>query len=414
MAKLKIGVFGAHRGMTMIRELLHNPDAEVTAICDKYRPILDKAGKTAEDAGLKVSLFENFDDFFRCDMDAVVLANYAHEHAKYAVPILESGRHVMSEVLTCANLAQAVSLIEAVEKSGLVYQYAENYCFFNTTAEMRRLYQRGDIGELMYAEGEYVHDCASIWPQITYGERDHWRNRKFSTYYCTHSLGPVLHATGLKPIRVVGLEGQQADYMKKLGARSGSIAVEMVTLENGAVVKSIHGGLKREPSSINYEMYGTRGSMETDRWDGQLHVWRETGGNCVGEHEKYAPAFRLEGAAGTGHGGSDFFTTHYFIRSILGDEEAKAEAVDVYEAVDMCIPGILAYRSIVEGGSALEVPDLRDPAQRDRYRSDTFCSFEEAAGDQYVSSVAAQWNSPEVGDEVYEEVRRKWLAGEPG
>ncbi len=127
MAKLKIGVFGAHRGMTMIRELLHNPDAEVTAICDKYRPILDKAGKAAEDAGLKVALFERFDDFFECDMDAVVLANYAHEHAKFAVPILESGRHVMSEVLTCANLAQAVSLIEAVEKSGLVYQYAENY-----------------------------------------------------------------------------------------------------------------------------------------------------------------------------------------------------------------------------------------------------------------------------------------------
>ncbi len=155
--------------------------------------------------------------------------------------------------------------------------------------------------------------------------------------------------------------------------------------------------------------------METDRWDGgNLHVWRETTGNCVGTHEKYAPSFSLEGAAGTGHGGSDFFTTHYFVRSILGDEDAKKEAVDVYRAVDMCIPGILAYRSILEGGSALDVPDLRKKEERDKVRCDTFCTFEEAAGDMYVSPTAAQWKQPEIPDEVYEEVRRKWLAGEPG
>jgi len=415
MGKLKIGVFGAHRGMTMIHQLLHNPEAEVTAICDKFTPALEEAGKTAEDAGLKVELFENFEDFFRCDMDAAVLANYAHQHAPFAVRLLNSGRHVMSEVLTCATLKEAVELIEAVEKSGKVYEYAENYCFFNTTAEMRRLYRAGDIGELMYAEGEYIHDCASIWPQITYGERDHWRNRDSATFYCTHSLGPVLHATGLRPIKVSGHEGQEQDFMKKLGQRAGSFGIEMVTLENGAVVKSIHGGLKREPGSINYEMYGTRGSMETDRWDGgQLHVWRETTGNCVGTHEKYAPAFSLTGAEGTGHGGSDYFTTHYFVRSILGDEDARREAVDVYEAVDMCIPGILAYRSIVEGGTALDVPDLRKPEERDRVRNDTFCTFEESAGDMYVSPTAAQWVQPDIPDEVYEEVRRKWLAGEPG
>ena len=414
MAKLKIGVFGAHRGMTMIRQLLRNPSAEVCAICDKHLPSLREAGRAAEDAGQKVALFERFEDFFECDMDAVVLANYAHEHAKFAVPLLKSGRHIMSEVLTCATLAEAVALIEAVEESGKVYQYAENYCFFNTTAEMRRRYRAGDIGELMYAEGEYIHDCASIWPQITYGERDHWRNRDASTFYCTHSLGPVLHATGLRPIRVAGLEGQEQDFMIRLGARAGAFGIEMVTLENGAVVKSIHGGLKREPGSINYELYGTKGSMETDRWDGQLHVWRETGGNCVGEHEKYAPSFSLPGDGDAGHGGSDFFTTHYFIRSLLGDEDAKAEAVDVYRAVDMCTPGILAYRSIVEGGAALDVPDLRKPEERDKVRNDTFCTFEESAGEQYVSPTAAQWKQPVIEDAVYEEVRRKWLAGEPG
>ena len=68
----------------------------------------------------------------------------------------------MSEVLTCANLAEAVELIETVESTGKIYQYAENYCFFNTTSEMRKRYQAGDIGEFMYGEGEYIHDCGSL------------------------------------------------------------------------------------------------------------------------------------------------------------------------------------------------------------------------------------------------------------
>ena len=40
MAKVKIGVFGAYRGMTMINVLLQHPDAELVAICDKFVPAL--------------------------------------------------------------------------------------------------------------------------------------------------------------------------------------------------------------------------------------------------------------------------------------------------------------------------------------------------------------------------------------
>jgi len=415
MRKLKIGVFGAYRGMTMIHQLLNNPHACVSAICDKHRPTLDMAGKAAEDAGVKVELYETFDEFFHADMDAVVMANYAHEHAKFGIRLLESGRHIMSEVLTCANLAEAVQLIETVEKTGLTYAYAENYCFFNTTYEMKRRYQAGDIGEFMYGEGEYVHDCSSIWPQITYGERDHWRNRHNATFYCTHSLGPLLYTTGLRPVKVQACESRLMDCMRKLGSRCGSFAIEVVTLENGGICKSIHGELKREPGSVNYQVYGTKGSMETDRWDGgNLHVYLEGERNCVGEHTKYVPEFTIKDAAGAGHGGGDFFTTHYFIQSLLGDEDAKKNSIDVYQAVDMCLPGILGFRSILNGGDAVEVPDLRCKCQRDKYRNDTFCAFQESAGDQWVDAMAMQPDKTETPDEVYEMVRQKWLNGEPG
>lgn len=413
MSKIKIGVFGAYRGMTMVHQILGNPDAELTAVCDKFQPALDNCRKTAEDAGMdKVAYYNSFEDFFNHDMDAVILANYANEHAPYGIRLLNSGRHIMTECLTCATMKEAVELIEAVERSGKIYTYAENYCYTPVRWEMRKRYRRGDIGELMYAEGEYIHDCSSIWPSITYGERNHWRNEDYSTFYCTHSIGPILSITGLRPVKVSGFECQNRPYMWNLGAKAPCAGMEIITLENGAMFKSLHGGFKHNNVPSNYQVNGDRGAMK-DLGDGKIAVYTEgENENCRGMHEVYSPEPIIAESANTGHGGGDFYTTHYFIQSILGNPEAKANSIDVYTAVDMCIPGILAYKSIVNGGMPMNVPNFRFKEERDAYRNDTFCTFRPIAGDQWVDNNIHGYE--EIPDSVYDEVRRKWQAGEPG
>jgi len=164
MKKLKIGVFGGNRGQTMIDVLLNHPDAELVAVCDKFPHLLEKVREKASEKGTDVACYSDFGKFLEHDMDAVVLANYANEHAVYAVKCLERGLNVISEVLPCETMAQAVALIEAVEKSGKVYAYAENYCYMKHAFEMWKRYQNGDVGEIMYGEGEYIHDCSGIWP----------------------------------------------------------------------------------------------------------------------------------------------------------------------------------------------------------------------------------------------------------
>ncbi|MCL2813248.1 MAG: Gfo/Idh/MocA family oxidoreductase [Oscillospiraceae bacterium] len=416
MGKIKVGVFGAARGQTMINVLANHPDAELVAVCDKYRPLLDNVQKLADDRGLKVNTYENFENFYNHDMDAVVLANYANEHAPFGVRLLKSGRHVMSEVLPCETMAQAVELIEAVEESGKIYAYAENYCYMSGPFEMRRRYENGEIGEVQYAEGEYIHDCSSIWPQITYGEKNHWRNRMWSTFYCTHSLGPILTVTGRRPVQVVGFEtntntkrGDKA--MSRVMSAGG---IEMVTLDNGAIAKSVHGGLKREPGSINYEIYGTNGMMETHRWDGgTMAVYIEGEKLCRGElaHYKPEPFITSELAQKTsGHGGSDFYTTHFFIEKILGNPEGQKYSIDVYGAVDMGICGILAYRSILSGNAPIRVPDLRDKKQRDEYRNDCACTNPAVAKDKLLP-VSPHFDIESIPDSEYEQCRSSWLDG---
>lgn len=409
MKKIRIGVLGAYRGTSMINYCKRADHAEVVAICDKSQEALDAQREYTQ--GLNVTFYDNFDDFIHHDMDAVVLANYANEHAPFAIRCLRRGLHVFSEVLPVQNMKEAVELVEAVEETGLVYAYGENYCYMPAPYEMKKLYQSGEIGEFEYGEGEYIHNCESIWHSITYGESDHWRNCGYATFYCTHSLGPIIHATGLRPVSVVGFEGTKNERRLRTGCKSGQFGIEMVTLENGGIVKSIHGDLYK--NSIWYTMYGSKGRMECGREDAQNgHIARiyvntdeEDGAYDRPCFKDYYPTHGMEDrVAGFGHGGSDFYSMYHFINKINGEQDA--DTIDVYEALDMFLPGLFAYRSILAGGVSVEIPNLRDKSIRDAWRGDTACTDPKAAGDQLLPNFSK--GTPDIPQSVYDRMKQLW------
>lgn len=382
--------------------------ARVVAICEQDEQVVgDLKRKFPQE---QINYDRAFDAFLARDMDAVVLANYATEHAPYAIRCLEAGRHVLSEVLPCQTLDEAVRLVEAVERSGRVYAYAENYCYMAAPREMRKLYRAGRLGEFEYGEGEYVHNCEPIWPDITYGERGHWRNFMYATFYCTHSLGPVLHITGLRPVRVTGFELPFTDRCARMGKRGGVAGVEMVTLENGGVVRSLHGDLDKD--SIRYVLYGSKGRMESAAADartgGVERIYTnldEREGVYLDEPKSYLPTDAWsEAARELGHGGSDYYVMRNFIDAVQGK---PAEIIGVYEALDMFLPGLLAHFSVLAGGAAQEVPNLREEGWRARCRGDHRCCDERVAGEQLLPSYSKC--EVEIPDAVYESVRREYL-----
>lgn len=299
---------------------------------------------------------------------------------------------MLSEVLPSETMAQAVELIETVEETGLVYAYAENYCYMDLTFEMWRRYREGDIGDVTYAEGEYIHDCAACWLDITYGDPNHWRNHLCPTFYCTHSLGPIMTITGHRPVQVVGFENPPIEEFYHLGHAGGHASgIEMVTLDNGATVKSIHGALKREPAQTSYKVFGTKGFLGTcaDAEGEKVRLYQESATQtCAGENryivpEKFVSAELAKNSGVATHGGSDFYPTHFFIEKILGHEDGKW-SIDVYQAVDMGICGILAFRSILNGNMPIKVPNLRNKEERDAWRHDNACTNAAVAGDQVL------------------------------
>ena len=321
MKTIRIGVLGGRRGRSMIRFCRESEYTQLAAVCDKDERILRSL---QEGVGEEVPCLSSFEAFLEQDMDAVVLANYATEHAPFAIRCLEAGFHVFSEVLPAQTMREAVELVEAVERTGRVYAYGENYCYMPAPREMRRLYREGVIGEFEYGEGEYVHNCEPIWPVLTGGDPDHWRNGMYATFYCTHSIGPLLHITGLRPVRVTGFEGTKTERKVRCGAKGGSFGMELIELDNGGLLKSLHGDLYRD--SVWYCLYGSKGRMESGRADagGGVSTLYVGADRYSGEYAPVRPKARiltdgLRGKAGDfGHEGSDYYAMHHFVKKYAG------------------------------------------------------------------------------------------------
>ena len=194
MKKIKIGIFGAGRGIDIAINFMML-DCDIVAVCDFNAQRLEASKKYI---GSNVAFYSDFNEFINHNMDAVIVANYFHEHAPYVIKCFEKGIHVFCECISNGTMAEGVELVRAFEKSDSTFFMAENYPKMIFNREMQRVVNNGSLGEVLYAEGEYNHpvdpydaDFNKIYNYFPL----HWRNFLPSSYYITHSLGPLIKAS---------------------------------------------------------------------------------------------------------------------------------------------------------------------------------------------------------------------------
>jgi len=366
---IRVGVVGVGRGASFARGAGKHVGMKLVALCDTREKQLRQAGREFD-----IETYTDYEKFLEHDMDAVILANYFHEHAPFAIRALQAGRHVMSETAACATLGEGVALVRTVERTGKIYMFAENYAYMLHNQEMRRIYRSGKIGTFMYGEGEYVHpmsadDLNAISPGV-----DHWRNWIPATYYCTHSLSPVMTITDTRPVKVNGFVIPHADddpCFPLTARRNDAASAVILRMDNGAVVKLLQVGLRGHGNWTR--IHGSRGEMENLRHgDTQMvYLRREQINERVTDphHQIFSPTLphKHRRAFQAGHGGGDYFMNYHFAQAI---REGRPPYLDVYRGVAMSIVGILAYRSALGDGVPIEVPDFRKESVRRRYAKD--------------------------------------------
>lgn len=380
MDKIKIGIFGAGRGTDIAMNFIML-GCEITAICDFHPDRLASALKRLDD---NVTAYDNFDDFIEHDMDAVILANYFHEHAPYAIRCFEKGIHVFSECISNGTMAEGVELIRAFEKSNSIYMLAENYPQMKFNREMKRVCDGGTLGRILYAEGEYNHPC-DPWDidfKKTYVyDPQHWRNFLPRTYYITHSMGPIMWATGATPKRITAMVSGEPFYdefpnTSHVGDYTGVI---MTQNDDGSIFR-LTGCAGYGAHHNAYRICGINGQIENLRGMGsqimlRYNDWMKPEG--MNEVNLYEPAWNdkdEELIEKSGHGGGDYLTVRMFLDCIKEGHQPE-HPFDIYSAMAMSSVAILGHRSALEGGTPYDIPDFHTEEARKQYENDRLTPF---------------------------------------
>jgi len=375
MKQVRIGIFGANRGGDYITALLAN-DANIVAICDKDEFWLNKR---KEQMGDKVAYYTSFDEFIEHPMDAVLVANYFHEHAPFAIRCLEKGLHVLCECTAAGTMAECVQLVRAAEKSKAKYMLCENYPFMKFNREIKRICDEGTLGKLLYAEGEYNHPVSSSDAAFMRKYKpfpEHWRNYLPRTYYITHSMAPIMYAVGGEPVRVSaqGIFCPFDDSMAISGSHCGDRAAIITTLNHDGSVYKVSGCAGFGAHGNSYRVCGTEGQVENLRGMGSQVMLRYNKWNVPENLQKpdnlYEPSWNHPKAdliEKEGHGGGDFLVVEAFLKCVMEDTEPP---FDVYFATKMSAVAIQAHRSVLAKGEAFDVPDFRKEEDRAKWEND--------------------------------------------
>jgi predicted dehydrogenase len=125
-------------------------------------------------------------------IEAVFAATDAPSHAHHAILALKHGKHIASAVPAAfGSLDQAHELYEAVKASDRKYMMFETSSFHAECRAMRKIFQAGGFGKLVYSEGEYYHFMYDPIPSFR-----EWRVGLPPQWYPTHSNAYYVCITG--------------------------------------------------------------------------------------------------------------------------------------------------------------------------------------------------------------------------
>lgn len=277
-------------------------------------------------------------------IEAVFVATDAPSHARHCIEVLNHGKHVMTAVpAVLGSLEQAERLVETVGKTGLKYMMAETSCFHEDCYAMRKIYHAGGFGKLLYSEGEYYHYSPT--PIPSYKE---WRVGLPPLWYPTHSTAYYIGTTG-KRFTAVSCVGSNAGYAafapggNKYGNPFSDEVAMFQTSEGGSsrmlMCMGVF-GLVNETGRV----FGEKGYMTEMNYQGTMKDLPDLA----------RPALPPSVDSG-GHGGSHGPLMNEFVTAILQNREPL---VNVYEALAMTVPGIIAHQSALKGGETLKIPQF--------------------------------------------------------
>ncbi len=277
-------------------------------------------------------------------IEAVFVATDAPSHARHCIEVLKHGKHVASAVpAVFGSLEDADRLFQAVKSSGRQYMMFETSSFHEDVHAMRQLYHAGQLGNIVYSEGEYYHYMEQ--PIDSYKG---WRIGLPPQWYPTHSNGYHICVGGgsFTEVSCMGMPSTIQHLEPSNNIYKNPFGTEI------ALFRTSEGGMSRMAVS-----------WDTPGFGGEIGRLRGQKGTFYGKFEGLEkPQVSLRrpplppGVAAGGHGGSHGHLGNEFVTAIL---QNRKPLVDIAMALNLTVSGIVAHQSALKSGELLKIPQYR-------------------------------------------------------
>ncbi len=147
--RLRLGFIGVgNRGSQLLTAFLAQSDMEVVAVCDVYRPYLERAKQ-------RVAGADTYRDFRKLiereDIDAVVIATPDHWHAIQAIDACNAGKDVYVEKPLTITVHEGRKMVEAARRNKRIVQVGTHRRSSETYQKLVGLVAADQLGKVTVA-----------------------------------------------------------------------------------------------------------------------------------------------------------------------------------------------------------------------------------------------------------------------
>ena len=400
--KLRLGVIGTGlRGQWMTHLSLLRNDVDIKAICDIDSEMINKTLNIIKKGqGNPPDVYKNGEHDFlnlvkRDDIDAVYIATPWEWHHPMAIAAMQEGKHVGTECPAALTVSDLWDLVNTSERFNRHCMLMENVCYRRDVMAVLNMVRKGVFGELLHCQGGYQHDLRDV--KFNNGKQPYggglefneggyseskWRTQhsvdRNGDLYPTHGIGPLntmldinrgnrfvhLTSTATQPrglSKHIIDQGGETHPNAKIKFKLGDVVTTVIKCENGQTVVLSHDTNSPRPYSLNFRVQGTEGiwmvdnnsiyiqgiSKDEHRWESDEEYLRKYDHPLWRRFEKQA--------AGSGHGGMDFFILNAFVEPL---KQGLRPPLDVYDAASMSVISPLSEKSIRLGSAPVKFPDF--------------------------------------------------------
>jgi predicted dehydrogenase len=384
------------RGPGAVERMTHIPGVEIVALCDMMEDRTKSANEILVKAGLpKAKEFFGDENAWRKvtalpNVDLVYVATDWKHHAQIGVQAMKDGKHVAIEVPGAMTMDEIWDLINTSEKTRKHCMQLENcvYDFFELTT--LNMAQQGLFGEILHAEGAYIHNLEPFWADYWNNWRLDYNAKHRGDIYATHGMGPACQALNIhrgdKMNYLVSMDTKvvsiPAFIKEKTGKdmkdfKNGDHTMTMIRTENGKTIQIQHDVANPRPYSRMYQLTGTKGFANKYPVEGYALDSKDIGSDIAPNHEKltahsYVPAdvkkalmekYKHPMVAGIeekakkigGHGGMDFVMDYRLIYCL---QNGLPLDMDVYDLAEWSSLAPLTEKSLDNNSAPVEIPDF--------------------------------------------------------